>query len=405
MKFNLFKRNKQPKKVKLPIEERSYYSDSLLFNANSTYSSQYAMRISAVYRAVNLISDSIAMLPIGVKVINDGYKESYNEHSAAKVLRNPDPLMSKFNFYKKMLIDVMLSGNAFALIHRDNKGNATELEYLTPQTVTINYNELTRELYYQYNRRPEKIEPINMIHLIKYTNDGVHGLSVITAATNTLALTNDIENQANNFFKSGCALSGVLKVNSSLTDKQKEQIRSSWNTAYTSGGGGLAVLQGNMEYQPISINATDSQLLESRNYQISDIARFFGLSPVLLGDLSKSSYSTLEQTQLQFLSQTLQPYISMIEEELTRKIFRPSEKKYVVDVDEKGLIKTDKATLSNYYIQLLQNGIMTANEIRKEMGLPAIEGGDNTVMQAQYLQQQPNNNVSNEIIENETTIE
>lgn len=386
-------------------EDRSitnYYSDALTFNSYSSFSSNYAMRLSAVYRAVELISDSIAMLPIYVMFEDsEGFKMRYQEHQANKMLNiQPNNLMTRYQFIKLLLIDVMLSGNGFAYIKRDRQGNAIELQYLQPNQVTINYNELTKELDYRCNTIQGKIEPCNIIHLIKYSTDGVNGISILQNAKNTLALSNDTEKQAHNFFKSGCALNGILKVQGQLQDKQKEQIKSSWNQTYNGNGGGLAVIQGNMDYQPISINAADSQLLETRLFNISDIARFFGISPVLLGDLSKSSYSTLEQSQLQFLSQTLQPYIAMIELEFSRKIFRPSETNLSVNIDEKELIKTDKTALASYYVQMLQNGLMTANEIRKELGLSSIEGGDKTVMQAQYLQQQPNNNntTTNDII-------
>ncbi|WP_270539635.1 phage portal protein [Bacteroides zhangwenhongii] len=398
MNFNIFKRNKHK-------EERAltYYSDALNFNNYSSFSANYAMRLSAVYRAVELISDSVAMLPIYVQFTdNDGYKTRYNEHSANKLLNEqPNELMTRYQFIKLLLIDVMLRGNAFAYIKRDDVGNCIELVYLRPDTVTIDYNELTRELKYRCNTVTGIIEPCNMIHLVKYSNDGINGISILQNAKNTLALTNDTEKQASNFFRSGCALAGVLTVQGQLQDKQKEQIRSSWNSAYNSDGSGLAVLQGNMSYQPISINATDAQLLESRLFNVSDIARFFSISPVLLGDLSKSSYSTLEQSQLQFLSQTLQPYITMIEQEFSRKIFRPSEINLSVNIDEKALIMTDKAALASYYVQMLQNGLMTSNEIRKELGLSSIEGGDVTVMQAQYLQQQ-NNNMVNTDVEDDT---
>lgn len=398
MNFNIFKRNKNK-------EERAltYYSDALNFNNYSSFSANYAMRLSAVYRAVELISDSIAMLPIFVQFTdNDGYKTRYNEHSTNKLLNEqPNELMTRYQFIKLLLIDVMLKGNAFAYIKRDEMGNATELVYLRPDTVTIDYNELTRELKYRCNTITGIVEPCNMIHLVKYSNDGIHGVSILQNAKNTLALTSDTEKQASNFFRSGCALNGVLKVQGQLSDMQKQQIKSSWNSAYNGESSGLAVLQGNMDYQQISVNASDAQLLESRLFNITDIARFFGISPVLLGDLSKSSYSTLEQSQLQFLSQTLQPYISMLEQEFSRKIFRPSEINLSVNIDEKALIMTDKAALASYYVQMLQNGLMTANEIRKEIGLSSIEGGNVTVMQAQYLQQQNNNMVKSDV-ENDT---
>lgn len=388
MKLNIFKRNKHKEKRAL-----TYYSDALNFNNYSSFSANYAMRLSAVYRAVELISDSIAMLPIHVQFEDsDGFKTRYNEHSANKLLNNqPNNLMTRYQFIKLLMIDVMLRGNGFAFIKRDEVGNAIELVYLNSNSVTINYNELTRELNYRCNCIAGTIEPCNMIHLVKYSTDGINGISVLQNAKNTLALTADTEKQASNFFKSGCALSGILKVQGQLSDAQKQQIKNSWNSTYNGEASGLAVIQGNMDYQQISVNAADAQLLESRLFNVSDIARFFGLSPVLLGDLSKSSYSTLEQSQLQFLSQTLQPYITMIEQEFSRKIFRPSELNLSVNIDEKALIMTDKAALASYYVQMLQNGLMTANEIRKEIGLPSIEGGDSTVMQMQYIQQQSNN--------------
>ena len=387
MNFNIFKRNKNK-------EERAltYYSDALNFNNYSSFSANYAMRLSAVYRAVELISDSVSMLPIYVQFEDsDGFRTRYTEHNANRLLNHqPNQLMTRYQFIKLLLIDVMLRGNAFAYIKRDDVGNAVELIYLNPNSVTINYNELTRVLNYRCSTIQGVIEPCNMIHLLKYSTDGINGISVLQNAKNTLSLTADTEKQASNFFRSGCALNGVLKVQGQLSDMQKQQIKSSWNSAYNGESSGLAVIQGNMDYQQIAVNAADAQLLESRLFNITDIARFFGISPVLLGDLSKSSYSTLEQSQLQFLSQTLQPYISMLEQEFSRKIFRPSEINLSVNIDEKALIMTDKAALASYYVQLQQNGLMTANEIRKELGLPAIENGDSTVMQAQYLQQQNN---------------
>ena len=131
MNFNIFKRNKHK-------EERAltYYSDALNFNNYSSFSANYAMRLSAVYRAVELISDSVAMLPIYVQFEDsDGFKTRYTEHNANKLLNNqPNSIMTRYQFIKLLLIDVMLRGNAFAYIKRDETGNATELVYLRPDT-------------------------------------------------------------------------------------------------------------------------------------------------------------------------------------------------------------------------------------------------------------------------------
>ena len=131
-----------------------------------------------------------------------------------------------------------------------------------------------------------------------------------------------------------------------------------------------------MSYQPIQLNATDSQMLESRQYNVQDIARFFGISPVLLGDLSHNSYSTIEAVQEQFLLQTLQPYITMIEEEFTKKLFKENESDLEINLDETVILRTNKTAQASYYSTLLDKGILSINEVRKELGYSEIEGGD-----------------------------
>ena len=117
-------------------------------------------------------------------------------------------------------------------------------------------------------------------------------------------------------------------------------------------------------------------MLESRRFNVSDIARFFGISPVLLGDLSHSNYNTIEATQNQFLLHTLQPYITMCELEFTRKLVKPSEKGIEINFDESALLKTDKTAMAQYYGNLLDKGVLCINEVRKELGYSEIEGGD-----------------------------
>lgn len=377
------KRNKQNIK---PQEERSF-ADALNFNTLSSFggvvSGGAALKLSAVYRAVDLISDSIAMLPLEVQYIdNDGYKQKFTDHSAFSLVNaQPNPIMTRFQFIKLLVSNVLLNGNGFAYIKRDRQGNATELQYLRADNVVIFYNELTGQLNYMTAAVPGYIEPCNMIHILKYSNNGVNGISVLHHAANTLGLAYDTEQQARTFFKNGCNLSGLINSTTPLSGKQKQDIKSAWNQSYNGMGGGVPILEGNLSYQPVSISSKDAQLLESRNFNLTDIARFFGVSPVMLGDLTNSSYSTLEATQLAFLSQCLQPWLELIEQEFTRKLFRPSEQNLSVNFDDSKLIKTDKAALATWYQQLFNISAITPNEIRKEIGLTSIEGGDKTFMQ------------------------
>lgn len=349
------------------------FSDALTFS--NVYNQYSAMNISAVYRAVEIISDSVALLPIKIKQVDATHKEELNTHPLNLIFKNNN--LTKYNLIKLLIQSVLLKGNGFAYIVRANDGTPTELRFLQSGDVQIIYDKNKDKLYYQCSIiSNKKIEPCNMIHLLKNSYDGINGISTLSYATRATKLANNTENSANSFFTNGCNLSGVLTVQGQLNDKQRADIRNSWNQAYSNGGNGLAVLQGNMDYKPIQLSAADSQMLESRQFNVQDIARFFGISPVLLGDLSHSSYSTIEATQNQFLLHTLQPYIEMCEEEFTRKLCKPSESNIIVNFDETALLKTDKTALANYYGSLLDKGVLCINEVRKELGYSEIEGGD-----------------------------
>ncbi|KAA6338632.1 hypothetical protein EZS27_013375 [termite gut metagenome] len=383
--INRYKRNKEVEQPQQEINSNSNskFNNGLLFGSLGGFSSNSAMRLSAVYRAVDLISDSIAMLPLEPQITDkNGYKSKFINHSSYNLLnKQPNKLQSRFTFIKLIVQNILLQGNGFAYIVRDGEGNAIRLQYLRPENVVINYNEVTGTLSYGIAGFKKFVEPCNMLHFKKYTIDGVQGISVLQNAYNTLQISNATEQSANNFFSNGCNLSGILTVAGQLSDTQKEQIRSSWAQAYNSTGSGLAVLQGNMQYSPIQINSKDAQLLESRQFNLTDIARFFGISPVLLGDLSHSSYSTIEATMLSFLSQTLQPFLELLELEFSNKLFRPSESNLSVNFDDTKLIKTDKTALASYYQNLFNCGVLTINDIRKDLGLSKIENGDNSFIQ------------------------
>ena len=222
-----------------------------------------------------------------------------------------------------------------------------------------------------------------MLHFWMYSNDLVNGLSVINYAVNSLKLATDANNHSQNFYKSGAASSGLLKLDARLDQKQKDQIKSSWLAAFNDpNSAGVAILPNNIEYQPITINPKDAMLLETRQFDVIEIARFFNISPIKLFDYSKNSYSTLEQTQLSFLEDTVNPYLIMLEQELNRKIFNIAQQNQnEIQFDRTAMLSTDKAALSEYFKNMLVNGIMSINEVRKCLNLNDVDNGDNLFMQ------------------------
>ncbi len=338
-----------------------------------------AMNISAVYAATNLIANTIAMLPIKVLINGAEGKNEMDNHPLNLVFgeKDNDNLISRFNLIKLIVQSVILKGNAFCYIHRAQDGTVMALRFLESSDVTINYNKQKDMLYYDCPIISKKhIEPIDMLHFILNSYDGINGVSVLSYANRTLGITNASENAAKSFFENGMNVNGLLKVNTPINQKQKDEIRQSWQQAYNGNGGGLAIINANMDYQQLTLSPEDSQLLASRQYNIADIARFFNINPLLLGAESGATYSSLEMLQNAFLVHTLQPYVAMIESEMNRKLLKPSESNLSIILETNDLLRIDKQAQANYYKTMVDAGILSRNEVRKEIGYNGFEGGD-----------------------------
>ena len=380
--FGFGKRKEQPK-----VEERSSMFDYLTYNSASSYTTEKAMLLSTVYRCVEVISDSIAQLPLEpYKMDSQGYKIKFTSHPTYKLLnKEPNPRMTRFDFIKVLIVSTLLKGNGYAYIERDERGNAKGLHFLPSEIVTIIRPKTLSEAVSYSIAGLGKVESCNMIHIKNFSYDGIEGVSTLRHARNSLGLAVDSEAHAAGFFKGGANLAGILKSTTNLNSQQKDQLKRSWQMAFSPATGtpnGVAVLEGNLTFEPITVNPTDAQLLETRQFNVVDICRFFGVSPVKAFDLTKSSYSTVEATNLSFLTETLSPLLEKIELEFERKLYKPSEKDSIdVRFDTATLLRADKAALAQYYNTLFNIGVVSPNDIRKQLDLPAIEGGDNTFVQ------------------------
>ena len=358
-----------------------------------------AMNLSAVYRAVELISNSIATLPIKILISDESGNNEAETHPLNYVFsdRNTDNLISKFTLFKLLVQSVLLRGNGFALIER--KGNrVNSLRYLEPNDVQIVFDKVRNTLYYDVPLIKKRVEPQDMLHFVMFSYDGIKGLSVLQNAARSLSIAHASENAAKGFFDNGMMINGILKVQGPVNQKQREDLRAAWNETYTANGSGIAILQGNMDYQTIQLSAKESQMLESRQFSVTDIARFFGVSPILLGDLSaKTNLNTFEALQNDFLVHTLQPYIVMIENELNRKLLKQSETNLSITLETNEILRIDKAAQSNYYSTLISSGVLSINEVRKEIGYNGIgEDGDKHVIPYTDINQNLINNNDNE---------
>lgn len=420
MKFrDLFFTTVEDDKEERHIHGHSHYNPfdsigALMFGTYDSFSSQRALNLSAVYRAVEVISSSVAQLPLYTYMINkDGYKVKLTEHPLYNIInKRPNNRMTRYTMMKTLIQSILLRGNAYIYIKR--KGNEVkELVYIPSEYVSIvPPKDIFTEITYNV-LGIGVVESKDIIHIRNFSYDGVTGISTLAFAKDTLALANDSEENARSFFNSGCNINGVLTVTSgSLTSKQKNDIKTSWMQAFgsKSNGGnnsGLAVLESNMSYQPISVNPADSQLLESRQFNVLEIARFFGVPSTLLFSMDGANYNTSESLMLAFLQQTLQPILVKIEEELNLKLFGDSDNNIEVRFDTSQLLRTDKEKLANYYQKLFNIGAISVNEVRKDLDMEATADGDTHFIPANLLSitAAKNNQPANSAIHSETPTE
>lgn len=364
-------------------EERSFtpsiFDSCSLSFGSSTYTNDNALTLSAVYRAVNCISDAVAQLPLEIyKIDKKGYKVKDRKNPSFNVLNNkPNRRMNRYTFISLLVQSMLLKGNAYSYIVRDEKGNVQQLIYIPSDYVSIIPPKTILEpIKYKITGINGTVEANEMIHILNQTFDGVIGISTLQYARHSLGIYHDTERFASNFFSSGCALGGFIKSDTSLTPKQKEEIKSGFKGAFGRSGesNGLAVLEGNLHYEPITVNPADSMMLQNREFSIVDVARWFGLSPTKIGDLSKSSYSTLESSQLAFLTDTVSPLLEKIELEFETKLFPDGNVDIRFDVSQ--LLRADRQSLAQYYSTLIQNGVMQINEVRRELDLPSVDNGN-----------------------------
>lgn len=354
------------------IADSVTYNTPLLFGA---YTQNNYMTLSAVYAALDLISSSVAELPLNVRQRQENKSTIVENHIITKLF--DEMTQSRFVLFKSIVWNVLWFGNAFIYIKRDATGTPIKLIYLDYSDVTINYDKYKDIVTYNVTNHkdiPDTVPQKDMLHFLKNTKDGITGVGILAYALPAFKTADYQNTSASNFFGSGCGISGILKFKNLVPDKSKKEIRESWSSVHGgSSGSGLAVVGGDCDFIPVSQDPSKSQMTESRKFSISEIARFFGISPILLQDLSTGTHN-IEEVSIQFVRYTLQPIVSLIESELKRKLL--SDTPMWVDLDETYLLTSNKQSMANYLSTLTKSGIISVNEARKMLDLNPVEDGD-----------------------------
>lgn len=378
-----------------PVDKAADAGYSFLFGRTTSgkpVNERTAMQTTAVYACVRILAEAVASLPLHVyEYQDDGGKKLVHDHPLYYLLHDePNPEMTSFVFRETLMSHLLIWGNAYAQIIRDGAGRVLGLYPLLPDKMEVQRDD-KGNIYYVYSRNSDenpmfqeygniKLKSEDVLHIPGLGFDGLIGYSPIAMAKNAVGMTLACEEYGASFFANGANPGGVLEHPGVLKDPSK--VRESWNSVYrgVSNAHKIAVLEEGMKYQQIGIPPEEAQFLETRKFQINEIARLYRIPPHMVGDLDKSSFSNIEQQSLEFVKYTLDPWVIRWEQSLQRSLLLPGEKgKYFIKLNVDGLLRGDYQSRMNGYAVGRQNGWFSANDIREMENMnpiPDEEGGN-----------------------------
>lgn len=340
-----------------------------------------SLTFSAVFSCVRVISESIASLPIKVyKVEDDSDKINDVSHPVYNLLaRYPNSYMTPYTFLDTLMTNLLVEGNAYFYIERDSSARPVSLIPINPQDVKVIKHE--GNIIYDVKDFEIGIMKEDMLHFFNLSFDGYKGVSILKAQNTTIATSIASNDTANSYLGNSSNIGGIIKHPGKLSKEAVERLKGSWNNQYSGSfmAGKTAILEEGMTFDSAAVDLSKYQLIETRRFQIEEIGRIFKVPLSLIGHLEKSAnYNSIEALSIDFVRFTLMPYITMIEQELNRKLFRETEYgRFTIDLDTKALLRGDSASRSAYYREMAAIGALSINEIRQMEGFNKVgEEGD-----------------------------
>lgn len=355
------------------------------------YSGTYfALSLATVYRCVKLLSESVANLPLQYMRLKDGiFVEDTNSRLHYLLTVQPDSAVSAFDFWAQVVENLLLDGNAYIVpVMSKATMEVDRLALCKRGTVTHDvYNDIyavsdvVNGIYGVFGEN-------DIIHVKGMSLDGKHGLSVLSYARLTLNIGISGDQETLNRFQNGGNVRGIISNEKGVTgfgeyqDEQLEKTAESVDDKFSKGEK-IVSLPGQVDFKQISLSSTDMQFLESRKFTVREICRFFGVHPSFVFDDTSNNYKSAEMANVAFLSNTLNPILRKIENELHRKLIAPTlccKRKF--QFDRRGLYACDLDSKVKYQMQTIQTGLYTVNEWRREENKPPVEGGDTVLVSA-----------------------
>ncbi|GFE94803.1 phage portal protein [Acetobacter persici] len=352
-----------------------------------------AIQLDTVWACVRLISDTIASMPLKLyQRQSDDTSLLARDHPLYRILySSPNADMTAMEFWSAVVGSLMLWGNAFAQVIRRGDGSVIALNPLRPDRMSVRRDPDTGGLVYTYNYQGASLtlDESQILHIKGFCLDGMMGISPISAGRQQMGAAMAAEDAAGAMWKNGLLSQTYIKSPDWLDDTQAiraQEILNNYKGALNAGK--TPLLEGGWTVESIGLNPEDMQLLQTRGFNVETICRWFGVAPVMIGRMEKSTAwgSGLEQMNLWFLTYTLQPWLVRIEQSIIRCLLLPAERAiYFPKHNVDALLRADSQARGQLEAQQVQNGIKTRNEVREKEGLPPLPGGDVLTVQAQMI--------------------
>jgi HK97 family phage portal protein len=337
-----------------------------------------SMQVAAFHRGLIYISSQIAKLPWEVKDANNNILKG-----PISDLLNlaPNEEMNSFRFRLCMVQQAIIHGNAYAEIERNTIGAPVALWPLNSSDMEI-LRTTSGKLVYKYTNmggEPSLLNPKDVFHLPNFhTKDGIVGQGVVSYGRDILGIQIAADNMASGIFHNSGIPSGVLKHPGRLSDEAYDRLKKSW--AEQTGGkktGSTSILEEGITYDPINVDPEALQFLESRQFGVLEIARFLGVPPTKLFDVTAATYSNVENSNLEVATDTLDSWATNLEMEADVKILNYRYGGRFTDIDLYSIFRGDMQTRSAYFKSMMSIGAMTPNQVRAREGLEPYPEGDN----------------------------
>lgn len=342
-----------------------------------------AQGVGACYAAVALIAEAIGSLPLRLYRQDGDDRKAATEHPLHTVLhRAPNESQSATEFWEWMVSSMLLTGNAYAKVTRGYDGQARALDPMVTDRVTIMRKGETIGGYEYTDRdgKRERLLPSEVFHLRhRAGNDPLVGVSPITAARAVIQLAQAEAQHGQSTFDNGTKASGILSMPGRLKPEQRQAIAASWASQYAGGSnaGKVPIMEEGSTFTPISLSLADSEWVASRRFSVEEVARIFKVPPVLIGDLSHSTYSNSVAMDMFFAKHTLGRHLSAIEGAINRQLLTPQAARTMyAEFSLEGLLRGASIERAAFYSSAINDGWMLRSEARKLENLKVIDGID-----------------------------